>query len=281
MKALIVPNFTKKNADNIVSEVCNRLINLKITPLMSNKYQIKHYDLNCTFESFNCALNECDLIIAIGGDGTIIHSAKHAASANKPILGVNLGRLGFLASLEIDELDLLSKLVENDYSYDNRMMLQIEHTSDGISKKYTVFNDVVITKGALSKIVDFDVFCNSSPVGSYRADGIIFSTPSGGTGYSISAGGPIIDPSIDCILMTPICPHSLFSRSIIFSSEKLLELKTQEVNPEIFITVDGETAIKFNPHDKLSVRKSKESVSLIKINKRDFYDILNQKLLKK
>lgn len=279
MKVLLIPNFSKVNAENVVDDVCNRLNDIGITPLLNEDYKGKYKNYNCEYKPFFVALEECDLIIAVGGDGTIIHSAKHAAIANKPILGVNLGRLGFLASLEVDEIDLLSKLVDKDYTIDKRMMLKATHTQGNKTTIYNVFNDVVVTKGSLSRIIDLEINCDKKPVGKYRADGIIFATPSGGTAYSISAGGPIVEPSIECIIMTPICPHSLMARSIIFPSDKQLEIVAPTDNPDIYITVDGEKAIRFNESDSLIIEKSDLFVKLININKREFYDVLNQKFL--
>lgn len=279
MNVLLIPNFSKKNTDSVVGSICGILSKLGIKAYISEKYKDICSCSGCEFTEFFSALDACDLIIAVGGDGTIIHSAKHAADANKPILGVNVGRLGFLASLEPNELELLKNIVSGDYEFDKRMMLKIVHTHAGETHEYTVFNDAAVTKGALSKIVDLCVECNGNTVGTYRADGIIFSTPSGGTGYSLSAGGPIVDPSIDCIIMTPICPHSLFDRSIIFSPDKSLTVRLEDSSSEVFITVDGENAFKFSQSDILSISKSDLSVKLINIDKHEFYDVINKKFL--
>lgn len=279
MKALLIPNFEKENSAATVFKICETLLTVDIIPLMSDKYSADFNFAGCRFMPFFTALSESDFIIAVGGDGTIIHSAKHAADADKPILGINLGRLGFLASIEPDELGLLENIVGGKFTYDKRMMLEITHYHSGKADKYTAFNDAAVTKGTLSRIIDLNLSCNHGAVGSYRADGLIFSTPSGGTAYSLSAGGPIVDPSIESIIMTPICPHSLFDRSIIFSSDKELEMTSKSGNSEIFVTVDGEKVFKFEQDDRLTVKKSDEFVRLMNINKREFYDVINRKFL--
>ncbi len=279
MNVLLIPNFSKCNTESVVTDICGVLAKLGVKTYMSEKYKSVCSCSGCEFTEFFSALDACDIIIAVGGDGTIIHSAKHAADANKPILGVNVGRLGFLASLEPNELDLLRNIVNGDYEFDKRMMLKVTHTHACSTKEYTVFNDAAVTKGALSKIVDLSVECNGDTIGAYRADGLIFSTPSGGTGYSLSAGGPIVDPSIDCIIMTPICPHSLFDRSIIFSPNNTLSVRLGDGNSEVFITVDGENVFEFCHGDVLTISKSELSVKLINIDKHEFYDVINKKFL--
>ena len=279
MNILLIPNFSKTNAEKTVKNICDMLFSLDVKVYMSNKYKDVCSDYNCEYIEFFTALEMCDIIIAVGGDGTIIHSAKHAADADKPILGVNVGRLGFLASLEPSELDMLKYIISGNYEFDKRMMLKITHTHNGTVKEYTAFNDIAVTKGALSKIIDLRVECNGNTVGNYRADGLIFSTPSGGTGYSLSAGGPIVDPSIDCIIMTPICPHSLFDRSIIFSPDKVLSVQPKDGNSDVFITIDGENAVEFCQNDTLTIEKSELYVRLVNIDKHEFYDVINKKFL--
>ena len=279
MKALLIPNLSKKNVVSSVAKICEKLNALKIQPLINEEYKQELADSDCIFTEFFAGLEVCDVTIAVGGDGTIIHSAKHAAEADKPLLGINLGRLGFIAGLEIDELEKLSALIDGDYTTSRRMMLSATHTSNGRQQKYTALNDVVVTKGEISRMVDLEVFCSDRLVGEYRADGIIFSTPTGSTAYSMSAFGPIIDPTLESISMTPICPHSLSARTLLFSSENKICVKVSPKSKgETYITIDGEQAIKFRSDDSLTISKSDTFVNIININNKKFYQVINDKL---
>jgi len=231
------------------------------------------------YEDFYKMIEACDTIIAVGGDGTIIHSAKHAAVANKPILGINVGRLGFVAGLEMNELDYLKDLVDGNYTVENRMMLSISFVQNGKSKSYYALNDAVIARGSLSRIVDFKVSFNENNVCDYRADGLIIATPTGSTAYSLSAGGPVIDPSMQCIILTPICPHSLFTRSVVFGPESRLSvLSKSNYDSEIFLTVDGETSIQIQNGESITFCSSKLVAKLIKLKHKNFYEVVNEKL---
>jgi len=228
------------------------------------------------------ALEECDFVIAIGGDGTIMHSAKHAMQKNKPVFGINAGRLGFLASLETDELDRLEDLITGNYSIDRRMMLKVTHDTKGRAETFFALNDAVISKGALAKIVDLEIYCDGQKVISHRADGIIFSTPTGSTAYSLAAGGPVIDPNIDCISMTPICSHSLMGRSIIFSDDKVLRASANiDDEHEAYLSVDGESDVKLEKGDTVTIEKSDIFIRFVKLTDKPFYEILNEKILEK
>lgn len=223
--------------------------------------------------------SQCDVFIAVGGDGTIIHTARHASRAGKPILGVNLGRLGFLAGIERDELYLLRRLFDGSYTVENRMMLEI--TVHGMTGEHTyhALNEAVVS-GAQSKIFDFGLSVEGSTVYRFRADGLILATPTGSTAYSLSAGGPVLDPQMDCILFTPICPHSLFNRSTVFSADKCLAISAdQAYSGDVYLTVDGDDPIRVARTDTIVVRKSTRCTSLIKIDDRNFYDTVHRKIL--
>ncbi|MDF2566948.1 MAG: ATP-NAD/AcoX kinase [Oscillospiraceae bacterium] len=280
MKILLMPNIDKKNAINCTIEVAEILDNLHAEVLMDTRFKTLFGMKKIVFDDFFKQLAVCDIIITIGGDGTIIHSSKHACSQNKPLLGINLGRLGFMASLEFDELHKLKRLFNNDYKLDKRMMLDVELRTKSGTKKYLALNDVVVTNGSISRIIDLNVTCFGKNVGSYRADGIIVATPTGCTAYTLSAGGPIVEPSVNCIALTPICPHSLFSRSTIFSDEKILNIKiSNDTDNEVYITVDGEYTVKFEPEDELIVKKSESYIQLINMNELAFYEVINNKFL--
>lgn len=280
MKIAIIVNLSKPKAVACAESICNllyengaRLCALKDCADYLEFEQIEYFD------NIDALFGCCDIAVTVGGDGTIIHAAKYAAAADKPLIGVNVGRLGFAADLEVEDIGALKRLLSGDYVTENRILLDIEVQSKGPSKHYLAVNDAVVAHGQLSKIVDLSLCLNGEEISKYRADGILFSTPTGSTAYSLSAGGPIISPQMDCILMTPVCPHSLFSRSVLFDGESTLSVSAKI--PEgcsCLLTVDGEVNINIAEGDRVIVRKSGRSLKLISINKLNFYRKLNQKL---
>lgn len=283
MKVFIMLNLSRKTAYPCTVDTIHRLQGLQIDVLLDWKHRASFAEFkDIHYRDGDEALEECDFVIAIGGDGTIMHSAKHAMQKNKPVFGINAGRLGFLASLETDELEHLEDLITGNYSIDRRMMLKVtHHTKDG-ADSYFALNDAVIAKGALAKIVDLGVSCDGQKIISHRADGIIFSTPTGSTAYSLAAGGPVIDPNIDCISMTPICSHSLMGRSIIFSDDKVLEASANiDEEHEAYLSVDGENDVKLSKGDTVTIEKSEIFIHFVKFTDKPFYEILNEKILEK
>ncbi len=280
MKIAIIVNLSKPKAVACAESICNllyengaRLCALKDCADYLEFEQIEYFD------NIDALFGCCDIAVTVGGDGTIIHAAKYAACADKPLIGVNVGRLGFAADLDVEDIGALKRLLSGDYVTENRILLDIEVQSKGPSKHYLAVNDAVVAHGQLSKIVDLSLCLNGEEISKYRADGILFSTPTGSTAYSLSAGGPIISPQMDCILMTPVCPHSLFSRSVLFDGESTLSVSAKI--PEgcsCLLTVDGEVNINIAEGDRVIVRKSGRSLKLISINKLNFYRKLNQKL---
>ena len=280
MKIVIMPNLSKKNAQFHTTRTIDKLHEFDAEVLMKSVYKDCFSGCNVIFyDDFSKMLQDCDAIIAVGGDGTIIHCARHAAIAQKPILGINVGRLGFVAGLETDELDHLKKLVEGKYTVENRMMLEVKLENEGQIKVYRALNDAVLARGALSRILDLKVNFNDTNVCDYRADGLIIATPTGSTAYSLSAGGPVIDPSINCILLSPICPHSLLTRSVVFGPEAKLSVQaSSNYDSEIFLTIDGETSIKIVDRQKIEFYRSNQIARIIKLKQDNFYEVVNEKL---
>ena len=219
-----------------------------------------------------------DLIITIGGDGTIIRYAKRAAMDNKPILGINAGRVGYLANIEQNELSLISKLKTGEYFVENRMMLNVEIVENGQTiNQYTALNDAVITSGFISRIIDTNVFVGNDSI-NYRADGLIISTPTGSTAYSLAAGGPIIDPLTQNFCITPICSHSLSAKPIILGAENKIKIKSfSKKRTEIFLSVDGRKVTNIKPYTEIFISKSNLTAKLIRLNDRSFYKTLSLK----
>ncbi|HCH28045.1 MAG TPA: NAD+ kinase [Ruminococcaceae bacterium] len=219
-----------------------------------------------------------DFIVTIGGDGTIIRYAKKAAQAKKPIIGINAGRVGYLANIEQGEYKLLSKLKTGEYTTEKRMMLDITVSDEnGNVSIYKALNDAVITSGYISRIVDIYAGIENDSI-HYRADGIIISTPTGSTAYSLSAGGPIIDSSAQCICITPICSHSLSAKPIILGSDRVIKVNAfSKKRADIYLTVDGRKVAQVRPKTKITIAKSDEYVELIRLNDKNFYSTLSMK----
>ncbi len=218
---------------------------------------------------------DCDLFIAIGGDGTILNVAKHVARWDKPVLGINMGRLGYMAGLEIEEIDSLKDVVEKPHTIEERMMIDVFVEGKLVG---TALNDAVIS-GELSRLLDYSVTINGSQF-NYRADGLILSTPTGSTAYSLSAGGPVVDPNMECMIFTPICPHSLFNRSVVFSRKSTLTVKVcEKFKGKVYLTLDGEKPIELACGEEIGFAYSKKYARLIMTGEKNFYDVLSKKLL--
>lgn len=219
-----------------------------------------------------------DVIITIGGDGTIMRYAKRAAQDNKPVLGINAGRMGYLADIEQNELSLISKLLKGEYNIEKRIMLSVTVMENGkVLNEYNALNDAVITSGFISRIVDIQTFVGDDAI-SYRADGLIVSTPTGSTAYSMSAGGPIIDPRTEVFCITPICSHSLSAKPILLGADSKIKLKAfSKKRTDIYLTVDGRKVAAIKPYTDIIIKKSELTTQLIRLNDRSFYKTLSNK----
>ena len=279
MKIALIPNLGKRDAKLHTSRVIAKLQQIGAEVLLQQEFQTEFSEFSVTICEDDKIYLCCDLIIAIGGDGTIIRGAKYAALFNKPVLGINVGRLGFVAGLEKHELFYLDALVSGAYEIEERMMIQVTYWDNGKQKVDHVMNEAVIARGALSKIVEFQVFSQGVSTGDYRADGLIIATPTGSTAYSLSAGGPVVDPQMDCILLTPVCPHSLFSRTVVFGSKSKLKVQASSLyNSDIFLTLDGEHSVQIYEEEPLEFCRSPLSVKMIRMKKNNFYNVLREKL---
>jgi len=226
------------------------------------------------------AFQGADLLVCFGGDGTILHAAKGAQAYHIPTLGVNLGSVGFMAELEVGEIGQLSRLTQGKYTIEERMMLDVMVRREG----KTVFrdmalNDAVITKGAVARIIDLEVRSDGLPVGRFSGDGLIISTPTGSTAYSMSAGGPIVEPTAETILITPICPHALYARSFVLGGGRSVGVRAGKAGRKtIYLSVDGGRAFRLGTSDQVELRRSRSKVQLAKLTSRSFYSVVTQKL---
>ena len=241
----------------------------------------RSYDLprDLRFSKLDRELPTASVVICFGGDGTILHMAKAATRYNIPILGVNIGTMGFMAELESSELEQLKRLATDDYTIDSRMMLDVTvHRDRDIIFHDIGLNDVVITKGAVARIVHLSVQCDGVQAMECDGDGIIVATPTGSTAYSLSAGGPIVEPEAKSILVTPICAHDVGSRCIVASDQRVITVAlTKNARRNAYLSVDGGKALRMNMGDVATVKKSGLVTKLIRLKDRSFYDVVNMK----
>ncbi|MEG2175079.1 MAG: NAD(+)/NADH kinase [Oscillospiraceae bacterium] len=280
MKLFVSPNLKLPNAADCTRRVMGRLLDCGMTPMMEQEAAALLGIHGAVIGSVKKLLPACDMVIAIGGDGTIFHSAGDALQYDKPILGINSGRLGFLSQIEAGDLLPLERLSTGNYTVRNRMVLRAQvHNDKGIQLYYAI-NDVVLARAHFGRIIDLEVCCNEEPVGFYQADGLIFATPTGSTAYSLSAGGPIVDPDLNAIIMTPTCPHSLYNRSILFAPDKRLSIRPTLLDEDdhLFVSVDGRTLDCAGRVTSVIIDQSDYVSRFVCFDDRNFCQTLNQKL---
>lgn len=228
------------------------------------------------------SLKGMDLVLAFGGDGTILHIAKQAALEGVPILGVNVGNIGFMAEVERDEVPLLPRVLKAGVRVDHRMMLDVEVEREGrLILRDLALNDAVVAKGAVAKIIDLAVEMNGKRLFSFAGDGAVVATPTGSTAYSMSAGGPIVEPEGENLIVTPICAYALHAKSFVFSPEHALSLRVKNLRDrDAYLSVDGGDALRLKEGDVVRVRRSKRQTQLLRFKDHSFYDIMMSKLIK-
>lgn len=279
MKVALIANFDKSGAFETAEKIVEYLLSLGVEVLFLKSRLSDEFKDVCVFCSKDEMIKNCDVVLTIGGDGTIMHSAKFAATYHKPILGINLGRLGYVAELEPDETEMLSRLVSGDYDIQNRSVLSVKITEkSGRSYDYIAINDAVISRGSLSRIIDLQVSIDGADVTSYRADGLLVATPTGSTAYALSAGGPVISPDLKCIELVPVCPHSLSARSVILSEHSVIRVKTTSPDDESYLTIDGQISERISEDDVIEIKNSELTLDMIVIKKRNFYKLASEKL---
>ena len=231
------------------------------------------------FHRLDREIHNTELVICFGGDGTILHMAKTATRKNVPILGVNIGTLGFMAELESTELHLLAKLAKDEFTIDRRMMIDVVVQRDRDIIFHDIgLNDVVITKGAVARIAHLSVKCDGIQAMQCGGDGVIVATPTGSTAYSLSAGGPIVEPEARNILITPICAHDVMSRCIVASDKRTITVELiQNARRNAYLSVDGGKSLRLNMGDVTTIKKSNLETKLLRLKDRSFYDVVNMK----
>lgn len=221
-----------------------------------------------------------DLLVVLGGDGTMIATARLVGDRDIPILGINYGSLGYLTDFRIEEMfAALEAILAGKFELDRRVALRVEHTRDGQTiSSNRVLNDVVINKAALARIIEIEATFDGQFVNSFRADGLIISTPTGSTAYNLSAGGPIIFPSMNAVVVTPICPFTLSNRPIVVPDNAEIELQLKTENEEVVLTLDGQVGFELKVGDVIKIRKSKTTFNLVQPPNRNYFDVLRDKL---
>lgn len=225
-------------------------------------------------------IKSADLLIAFGGDGTILHLARTVALHSVPVLGVNLGSLGFMSELEVNELDRLRDLAQGRFTVESRMMLDVSVLREGRQVYNNIaLNDAVVSKGSIARVVRLDIFTEEGRLTKVGGDGIIVSTPTGSTGYSMAAGGPIVEPTARNLLLTPICPHSTRSSSYVLSPEHIITVEAADANRKfVYLSVDGGKAFSLKNGDQVRVSTSKYTTRLVRLSKKSFCEILDKKM---
>ena len=279
----IIPNLTKAGAAQVVAELSEWLQNNDITPLiMKNCAAITGLADKCKVLEKEELVSLADGLIVLGGDGTLLNVARSPHAAGVPILAVNLGSLGFLTEVTLDELyPALTQILAGDFQLDERMMLRAtlrKENGDEIQGQSVALNDAVIRGGSFSRIMSLETYIDDEHVATYGADGLIVATPSGSTAHSLSAGGPIVHPNLSAFILTPICPHTLTVTPYIVSAEARISIAVRSVHSDIMLTIDGQEAFELHPNSVVEIEKAPGTVKLIRSRKRSYYEVLKTKL---
>ena len=281
MKIAVLVNTDKPKAIQCAKDIAEMFLKTDTEILMLSENKSLFTGLDITYyDLIEEIFDNCNIAVTVGGDGTIIHNAKFATIADKPLIGVNVGRLGFAADVEPDNIEELKRLITGEFSIQNRMLLEVsvKHV-DGTEDKYIAVNDAIVARGQLSRIIDITVSHNNSKISTYHADGVLFSTPTGSTAYSLSAGGPVIYPEMECILLTPVCPHSLMSRSVLFDSTAILTINVNyPEDASVILSIDGEINVDILDTDVVTIKKYPKQLKLLSVHNCNFYQLLNEKL---
>lgn len=281
-RVILSPNPYRDKNFQTLREAMSVLQNAGIETRVCLPFEVdRTYDLprDIRFSRMDRELPNASMVICFGGDGTLLHMAKTATRHGIPVLGVNIGTMGFMAELESSELSQLARIATGDYTIDNRMMLDVTvHRDRDIIFHDLCLNDVAITKGAVARIVHLAVKCDDVQAMECGGDGIIIATPTGSTAYSLSAGGPIVEPDAHSILVTPICAHDVASRCIVASDRRTISVTmTQNARRNAYLSVDGGKALRMNMGDVATIKKSNLCTQLVRLKDRSFFDVVNMK----
>ncbi|GAB6139179.1 NAD(+)/NADH kinase [Halanaerobaculum tunisiense] len=278
-KIAIIANKKKEATPRVLEQVCDLLddynqdyiVDAASAELLARQVETVNYDQ---------LVSQAEAVIILGGDGTFLKIARNFATSDVALLGINLGKLGFLTDVEVDRLaEGLEKLMAGDYNIEERMMLQGEVIREGeVINKTVAANDIVVTKGPFARIINLKTKIDDQVLATYPADGLIIACPTGSTAYSLSAGGPIVSPRLDSLIITPICPHTLHARSIVVREDEEIEVQVEADHQQVVLTVDGQNTFNLASQDIVRVSKSELVIKLIKLNDYNFYQVLRNRL---
>ncbi|MFU8794689.1 MAG: NAD(+)/NADH kinase [Dethiobacteria bacterium] len=276
----VIPNWHKRNSNLVVEKIVGFFENRRIRLKVADKHQADFYNEESLAVQLSSWEKSLKLIIVVGGDGTILRVARDLACWNVPILGINLGHKGFLAEIEVEQMErFLQYIATGQYSFQERMMIEAKlKRGEEELGFYLALNDIVVSRGPFSRIIKVEAYVNEDFMESYSGDGIIISTPTGSTGYSLSAGGPIANPTMELFVVTPICPHSLYNRSVIVNGKDKIKLRIDSRQVQVVLTVDGQVRFALEDEDQIVVSQSKQKVMLVCFDDYSFYRMLHQKL---
>lgn len=284
-KVYVIPNMDKQHAVEVAKKVTDYLLQEGFVLLLHEELQPRlgtQLSQEITYCSEDEAYAKCHFVITIGGDGTLLHAAPKAAAFGKPVLGINNGKMGFMTEIDTTELHLLHRIRSGQYKTEDRMLLDVS-VRDKDGKEIlceTVLNDAVITKGTFAKLIDIAICVDGDHTMEFRGDGVIICTATGSTAYSLSAGGPILEPNAKCIAVTPICPHALTIKSFVLSEERTVSLPEKTPGQCRYLFVDGSDAIELKNGEEIVIKRSGELVKFMRITNQGFYDKINGKLVK-
>lgn len=271
--------YYKDSNLKLAHEVCRTILNLGGKPLIQESADAAHALPDAEHLPDEAFFSSMEVALSLGGDGTLLSASRKVAPYGIPVLGINLGHLGFLSELERDDFHLLSQLFRGEYVIENRMRLQVTAARSGEEPlQFSALNDAVISRGFYSKLIDLEITADGNYLNRYTADGIIIATPTGSTAYSLSAGGPVIEPDIEVFSVVPVCPHSIGTRPLVLSSEKKLTVQVEsQLGNGFSLSVDGDSA-ELPLGSEITIQKSPEVTRLIRMKNRNFYDVLRHKL---
>lgn len=274
----IIPKRNRPEALKLTEEICSWFKNKGISVYLENDLPVSAESAKRVNQA--ALITTAEIIIVLGGDGTLLSVARIPGSEKVLLVPVNLGGLGFLTEIRIEEIYiLLEKVIAGNFTVDNRMMLDVVLFRNGKPhEEHRILNDVVFNKGAMARIIDLETSVNGLYLNTFKSDGLIICTPTGSTAYSLSAGGPIIYPSLKCISITPICPHTLTNRPIILPEDSVIQVRLKAEHEDVFITMDGQLGIRMQEGDYAEVRKSGCTMSLVKSPFCDYFEVLKEKL---
>lgn len=285
MKIVLTPNPYRDKQFKTVQQAKKILDSCGVQTALCLPFDVDfEYELpkSIHFQDLQREVKNADMLVCFGGDGTILHASKIATAHGLPILGVNIGTMGFIAELEAGELELLRKLPTGDYTIEPRSMIDVTVTGANGQRLLheTALNDAVVTKGAIARVVQVSVYCDNVEATSFSGDGVIIATPTGSTAYSMSAGGPIVEPLAKNLIISPICAHAMLAKTIVVSPERVISIKIGKIGRHnAYLSVDGGRAFRLNTGDVITTKASQKVTKLVRLKQTSFFEILNKKFI--